>query len=172
MGNIINELLLLAGMRQIEIEQYPLNMARIVGEAQQRLIYMIEKYQAELILPNAWPAALGHAPWVEEIWVNYLSNGLKYGGKPPRLHLGAAAGSNGLVRFWVRDNGPGLTPAEQARLFTEFTRLNQVKTDGHGLGLSIVRRIVEKLGGQAGVESEGIPGRGCTFFFTLPKANE
>ena len=68
----------------------------------------------------------------------------------------------------MRDNGPGLTPEEQARLFTPFTRLDQVRARGHGLGLSIVRRIVEKLGGQVGVESE--VGRGSFFFFTLPGA--
>lgn len=170
MNNIVNELLLMAGMRRTEVEQYPLNMARIVGEARQRLSYMIEEREAELILPADWPVAVGHAPWVEEVWANYLSNGLKYGGQPPRLHLGAAAGSDGMVRFWVRDNGPGLSPEQQTQLFVEFTRLNQIKTEGHGLGLSIARRIVEKLGGQVGVESEGIPGQGCTFFFTLPQA--
>jgi signal transduction histidine kinase len=66
----------------------------------------------------------------------------------------------------VRDNGPGLDPADQARLFTPFTRLDQVPVKGHGLGLSIVQRIIEKLGGEVGVESE--PGQGSTFFFTLP----
>jgi signal transduction histidine kinase len=172
MNNIVNELLLMAGMRRTEVEQYPLNMARIVGEARQRLSYMIEEREAELILPADWPVAVGHAPWVEEVWANYLSNGLKYGGQPPRLHLGAAANPDGMVRFWVRDNGPGLSSEQQTHLFTEFTRLNQIKTEGHGLGLSIARRIVEKLGGQVGVESEGIPGRGCTFFFTLPQAIE
>jgi signal transduction histidine kinase len=74
------------------------------------------------------------------------------------------------VRFWVRDNGPGLPPEEQTRLFTPFTRLNQTRARGHGLGLSIVRRIVEKLGGQVGVESE--VGRGSVFSFTLPAAKQ
>jgi signal transduction histidine kinase len=73
-----------------------------------------------------------------------------------------------VIRFWVRDNGLGLTAAEQARLFTPFTRLEQVRTKGHGLGLSIVRRIVEKLGGDVGVESQ--VGHGSTFFFTLAGA--
>ena len=71
----------------------------------------------------------------------------------------------------VKINGnevcPGLgTPEEQARLFTPFTRLDQVSVKGHGLGLSITRRIAEKLDGQVGVESE--VGQGSTFWFTLP----
>ena len=73
-----------------------------------------------------------------------------------------------MVRFWVRDNGPGITPEDQARLFVPFTRLGQARVGGHGLGLSIVRRIVEKLGGQVGVESQ--VGQGSVFSFTLPGA--
>lgn len=171
MRSIINELLLLAGMRKVEVEQMPLNMAAIVGEAQSQLSHVIAEHQAEISLPEEWPVVLGHAPWIEEVWVNYLSNGIKYGGKPPRLRLGASV-ADGMVRFWVRDNGPGLVPADQARLFTEFTQLRQVQITGHGLGLSIVRRIIEKLGGEVGVESTGIPGEGCTFFFTLPQSDK
>ena len=100
------------------------------------------------------------------MWVNYLSNGIKYGGRPPRVELGATVQPDGMVRFWVRDNGPGILLEEQARLFTLFTRLDQVQVKGHGLGLSIARRIVEKLGGQVGTESE--IGQGSVFSFTLP----
>jgi len=82
------------------------------------------------------------------------------------VELGATPQPDRMVRFWVRDNGPGLTPEEQALLFTPFTRLDQARAKGHGLGLSIVRRIVEKLGGQVGVESE--VGKGSVFTFTLP----
>ncbi len=72
-----------------------------------------------------------------------------------------------MVRFEVRDNGPGITPEDQTRLFTTFTRLDIEKADGHGLGLSIVQRIVNRLGGEVGVEST--LGEGSTFYFTLPK---
>ena len=120
------------------------------------------------MLPDHWPIALGYSPWIEEVWVNYISNAIKYGGRPPRVELGATVQADGMVRFWVRDDGSGLTPAEQAQLFVPFTRLNKTPAKGNGLGLSIVRRIVEKLGGQVGVESEGLPGRGCVFSFTLP----
>ena len=172
--NIVNNLLLLASTNKQAVELKPLDMAKIVEETQHRLRNMILEYQPEISLPAEWPPALGHAPWIEEVWVNYLSNALKYGGRPPRLELGGELLPNvassditsRLARFWVRDNGRGLTPEEQARLFTPFERLSQANISGHGLGLSIVKRIVEKLGGTVGVESE--VGQGSTFFFTLP----
>jgi len=117
-------------------------------------------------LPDSWPVAIGYAPWAEEVWANYMSNGLKYGGRPPCLELGATPQSDGMVQYWVKDNGRGLSSEQQAILFTEFIRLNEVRVEGHGLGLSIVHRIVAKLGGQVGVESNDGPG--CKFYFTLP----
>jgi PAS domain S-box-containing protein len=168
MNNIIEELLLLAEVRTEEITLSPLPMGRVVAEAQRRLDYLIDEHQAKITSPDTWSPALGHAPWIEEVWVNYLSNGIKYGGKPPRLELGATTQADGMVRFWIRDNGRGLTSEEQARLFTPFTQLGQVRATGHGLGLSIVQRIVEKLGGHVGLESE--VGQGSVFSFTLPQA--
>jgi signal transduction histidine kinase/DNA-binding response OmpR family regulator len=168
MARIIDGLLLLAGVRKMEVKMRPLDMASIVAEAMQRLAGMIEESQAEVVLPDTWPVSLGYGLWVEEVWVNYLSNGLKYGGRPPRVELGATAQSDGMVRFWIRDNGPGLTPEVQTQLFIPFRRLDRLRAEGHGLGLSIVRRIVEKLGGQVGVESE--VGRGSVFSFTLKEA--
>jgi signal transduction histidine kinase len=168
MSNIIGDLLLLAEVRSKDMDLGPLDMASIVAEVRQRLSDVIEQSQAQIALPatSAWPVTLGYAPWIEEVWVNYLGNALKYGGQPPRIELGAETQPDGMARFWVRDNGPGLTPEDQARLFTPFTRLDHVKVKGHGLGLSIVRRIVEKLGGQVGVESQ--IGQGSVFSFTLP----
>jgi PAS domain S-box-containing protein len=164
-GRIIDELLLLASVRQAEVEIEPLDMEAAARESLQRLVDMIERYQAEIVLPETWPSALGYDPWVEEVWVNYLDNAIKYGGRPPRVELGAEELPDGRARFWVRDNGSGLSPEEQERLFRPFTRLDQAQTKGHGLGLSIVRRIVEKLGGEVGVESE--EGEGSVFSFTL-----
>jgi PAS domain S-box-containing protein len=168
MNNIIGELLLLSEVRRGEVATKPLDMASIVTAAQDRLAYLIEQHHAEIVTPDRWPTALGHAAWVEEVWANYLSNAIKYGGRPPRVELGATPQPDGTVRFWVRDNGQGLTPKEQVRLFTPFTRLHQVKAEGHGLGLSIVQRIMDKLGGKVGVDSK--VGEGSTFFFTLRQA--
>jgi signal transduction histidine kinase len=66
----------------------------------------------------------------------------------------------------VRDWGPGIPEEEQGSLFTAFGEHSKVRATGHGLGLSIVRMIVEKMGGRVGVESA--PGKGSTFYFTLP----
>jgi signal transduction histidine kinase len=170
-NTIIDELLILASVRQMEkVEIEPLDMASIVADAQKRLTGMIAEHQAEVVATDDWPVALGRGQWVEEVWVNYVSNALKYGGRPPWVELGAAEQEDGTVRFWVRDNGPGLTLEEKTQLFVPFTRLDQARAKGHGLGLSIVRRIVEKMGGQVGVESE--IGQGSTFFFTLPSASQ
>jgi two-component system sensor histidine kinase/response regulator len=103
---------------------------------------------------------LGYAPWIEEVWANYISNAR---GQPPQVTIGATAQPDGRIRFWVQDNGSGLSTEAQQRLFTPFTRLEQAHIKGHGLGLSVVQRIIEKLGGQVGVESMG-----STFYFTLP----
>jgi len=170
MSNIVSELLVLSSVRQMDVEFERLDMAAILDEAQQRLAEEIKTYNAEIILPSSWPQAKGYAPWIEEVWFNYLSNGIKYGGDPPRLELGVTEQQEGTLCFWVRDNGPGLTAADQEELFTPFTKLSQVRAKGHGLGLSIVRRIMERLGGTVGVNSEA--GDGCTFWFTLSPATD
>ncbi|MCB0165907.1 MAG: GAF domain-containing protein [Anaerolineae bacterium] len=170
MSHIIDELQVLTGVRRSRIIPKPLSMLRIVAEVQQRLAHLIQEYEAKVVVSEYWPPALGHKPWVEEVLAYYLSNAIKYGGQPPRVHIGATAQSDGMVRFWVRDNGPGFTLEEQAQLFTEFAHLSQRRVTEYSLGLSIVKRIVTKLGGQVGVESDGIAGEGSIFTFTLPRA--
>jgi signal transduction histidine kinase len=167
MAETIDALLLLAQVRELdEIDVIPLDMGAVVDQALSNLSSLIEKAEATVILPDVWPIALGYAPWVREVWLNYISNAVKYGGKPPRLEVGADAPQDGFVRFWVRDNGHALQMAEPMQLFAPFTRLRKAEAEGHGLGLSIVQRIVTKLGGQVGVVSE--PDGGNTFSFTLP----
>ncbi len=167
-SRIIDDLLLLASVRQQDVDVKVLDMAAIQQEVEVRIAPLIARYQAKIIWPADWPCVLGYPLWIEEVWVNYLSNAIKYGGTPPCIEVGAARGE-GLVRFWVHDNGDGLSAEQQAQLFGTFKRL-VTKAEGHGLGLSIVKRIVEKLGGQVAVESAGLPGLGSLFSFTLPAA--
>lgn len=168
--NIVNELLLLASLRRREVPLSPLSMKDIVQAVLNRLSSFVERYQAEVTLVGDWPTVLGYRPWVEEVWVNYLDNALKYGGQPPRIEVGGAAQPDGTVRYWVRDHGDGVAPEDQPRLFHPLIQIENIRTSGHGLGLSIVRRIVDKLGGSVGVESSGVPGEGCCFYFVLPNA--
>jgi two-component system sensor histidine kinase/response regulator len=168
---IIGQLLQLSGVRRTEgVQVEALDMSKIVAEALDRLSLLIGERQAQVRAPDEWPMALGHSRWVVEVWANYVSNAIKYGGCPPHVELGADPAEGTLVRFWVRDYGPGLTPERQALLFTPFEHMHQIRAQGHGLGLSLVRRIVEKLGGEVGVESK--PGKGSLFFFTLPARPE
>lgn len=168
--DIIESLLLIASPEAIHVEL--LDMAVLVKTACTNLATLIEQHHAEVAIPSTFPPVLGHPVLVERVWDNYLSNALKYGGRPPVLEIGSTQQVDGMVRFWVRDNGPGLSEEAQKQLFTPFTRISslgsQPPAQGHGVGLSIVRRIVERLGGKVNVESA--PGCGSTFSFTLPGA--
>lgn len=167
--SIIDTLLLFASVRsQDDIEREMLDMASIVADSHDRLAHMLKTSQAKVIIPAEWPVAVGYAPWVTEIWVNYLSNAIKYGGTPPVIEIGGTRQPDNTVCFWVRDNGMGIGPEKLARVFGKFDRLGEVHIEGHGLGLSIVKRITEKLGGWVSVES--IVGEGSTFSFILPTA--
>lgn len=168
MNSIVDNLLLLSEASQVEVTTGPVDMASVVATMRRRLGHLIKTRHAQIGYPKSWPTAMGYGPWVEEVWANYLSNAIKYGGEPPCVELGAAPQPGGMIRFWVRDHGPGIPPEAQKRLFTPFTQLGQAHQGGHGLGLAIVLHIVEKLGGQVGVESEG--SKGSLFFFTLPAA--
>jgi len=167
LNEIIEELLVLSGVRRQHVQPVPLDMAALAAEAVDRLESLLRETGARVELPAAWPPACGHAPWVIEMWVNYIGNAAKYSGPAPRITLGAEpAGDPARTRCWVQDCGPGLDAAAQAKLFVPFSRITTVRAKGHGLGLSIVRRIAEKLGGAAGVTSA--PGAGARFWFELP----
>ncbi len=164
--NIIDALLLLAGVSRGKVVSFePLEMKIVVDNALLRLHHLTQ--EAAIEVPQQWFSSVGYAPWVEEIWVNYLSNALKYGGNPAHIQLGSEKVNDGtMIKYWVKDNGAGIPDEEQNQLFTPFTRLQTGRIDGHGLGLSIVQQIAEKLHGDVGVESQ--QGTGSLFYFTLP----
>jgi signal transduction histidine kinase len=168
MRTIIDELLLLASIRKMDdLQTRPLAMRDIVSDAVARLQITLEEAGAAIVVSEVWPTAIGYAAWIEEVWANYISNAIKYGGQPPQIELGAS-GEHGMVTFWVRDNGPGIPAEALDALFKQFSRLDTARAQGHGLGLSIVKSIITKLGGEVGATSA--PGEGSTFYFTLPAA--
>ncbi len=168
--HITTELLTLASVRQQEIKLVSVNMQKLVLDAMSRLKDVIHAKGAEILLPYTWPEVLGYEAWLEEVWLNYISNAIKYGGTPPVIQIGSDFLPDERIKFWIKDNGKGLSREEIELLFTKFIRLDTTRAEGHGLGLSIVKRIVEKLNGEVGVESQNIPGEGCVFYFILPLA--
>jgi len=166
-GNIMDTLLFLAELFQDKPAKLTLlDTDEIVTTViEKRLASLIQQYQAKIKLAEIWPSVPGVRLWLEEIWINYISNALKYGGRQPHLELGAAPFPPDFVRFWVRDNGEGITKVEQERLFQPFD-LQQLQVKEDGLGLPMVQHLVEKLGGSVGVEST--KGKGSVFYFILP----
>ncbi|RMF64136.1 MAG: histidine kinase, partial [Bacteroidetes bacterium] len=116
------------------------------------------------------PAVDGDRMRLLEVWQNLISNAAKYMGEQPspRIEIGCKPLGD-EVCFYVRDNGVGIPPAYHEKVFELFERLG-TDTEGTGVGLALVKRIVEFHGGRIWVESEGM-GRGSTFYFTLPKSS-
>jgi hypothetical protein len=172
MNKIIDSLLLLASVRKSDVVFERLNMNKVLAESLNRIYSMKIEANASINAPETLPVVLGNPQWIEEVWMNYLSNALKYGGESPKIDINyeiikSEKSNKKMVRFSVRDFGPGISEENQKLLFNKFERLNQLKSIGYGLGLSIVRRIVEKQGGEVGVESKNIEGEGTTFHFSL-----
>ena len=173
LDSIVQELLLFATTRRGAVTPVPMDMGAIFAEAMDRLRPTLEATGARVTVTTDWPDVLGYAAWIETVWFNYVGNGAKYGGHPARLTVGSdPVDAEGRIRYWVQDTGPGLTAAEQEQLFLPFSRVAGTASgrDGHGLGLSIVQRIMDRLGGAYGVESDGVAGEGSRFWFALPAA--
>ncbi len=119
------------------------------------------------MLPNL-PNVYGDRIRLRELLQNLIENAIKFRGDQAYLKVEIGAQDGGAeVICHVRDNGSGIDPAYHEKIFGLFERLDP-QFEGTGIGLSLARRIVELHGGRIWLESEG-PGKGSTFFFTLPK---
>ncbi len=164
-ANVIREMLFFARLHKEEVTLQSFDMRAVVHEALKRLDHLIVEHRAEINPGVSFPAVLGHPGWVEEVWYNLLNNAIAYGGRPPRIQLGARVLKNGYAKFWAKDNGAGLSQEALAQVRTGDVH-GALKVHGHGFGLSIVHRIVKKLGGE--VHAESAEGKGSVFSFTLP----
>ena len=169
-GDIIDALLLLSTVSNEQVEHKPIAMKRLVKEALRQLEKERLSAQATVKMSGKWLTAAGHAPWVGEVWLNYLSNAFKYCEPPVELELGSSKEGAGFIRYWVQDNGKPLTHEEREKLFVPFSRLHHEGIDGHGLGLTIVQRVVGKHGGIVGVDTPDSGGN--RFYFTLPAGHD
>jgi len=115
------------------------------------------------------PLVMADAEMIRRVLINLLENACKYTPNGEHIWIGAQQETEGWVRFWVRDTGPGIPPEEQDTLFEKYTRASTSKgAEGLGLGLAYCRLAVEAHHGQIGVYSR--PNEGATFYFTLPIA--
>jgi signal transduction histidine kinase len=124
-----------------------------------------------IIQPPQWPRVTYSRLRLRQVFSNLVSNAFKFLGQQPapQVELGwqvITENEADFIEFFVRDNGIGISPDYHARIFGTFERLRQIDVPGTGIGLSIVKRIVEGRGGAVRVESA--PGSGATFLFTVP----
>jgi PAS domain S-box-containing protein len=172
MSQIIDSLLLLAGLRDATVTLDPVDVQPVVEGALMRFQQPIQDRGIRVTVDPDLPPALAYGPWLEEVFANLIGNAVKYIGRDnpaPRISIHGYRCAD-VVRYEVEDNGLGIKPENRQRLFQMFARFHQGESKGHGLGLSIVQRIVTRLGGTLGVESE--VGKGSTFWFALPRSDQ
>lgn len=163
------DLLAFARLGNSPVVKGSVDLGRLVGAAQQQ----VEPAAAGRSV--AWdigplPTVRGDASLLEQVFVNLLSNALKYTGKREhaRIEIGAHPAQEDGHMVWIRDNGVGFDMAYADRLFSPFQRLHHSEEfEGNGMGLANVRRIVERHGGT--VSAQGAPGQGATFSVWLPR---
>jgi PAS domain S-box-containing protein len=170
LDTLINELLdvsrITVGRLDLEISEFDVAalVREVVGRFQQELDWGHHTVTLELGGPviGRWDRLR-----LDQVVSNLLSNAMKYGGERKLIEMGVATGPAG-VEVWVRDHGVGISPEDQDRIFERFERLISVRHfGGFGLGLWIVRQIVEAHGGRVRVQSA--PGQGSTFTVEVPR---
>ena len=139
-------------------------MGEIVSGVLQQLESRTLKRRAAIVQPASWPEVAGVDLWLGVVWWNLLANALQHAGESPRIEFGWRE-ETGKTRFWISDNGPGVPADRRDQLFQPFDSLHEPDSR-HGLGLSVVQRLVELQGGDYGYEAN--PRGGSRFFFTLP----
>ncbi len=164
---LIADLLSLAHVGSQALPMTPVALDSVLADVLRQLEPRIRDAGAT-VTHDALPSVAADARQIGQLLQNLIVNVLKFRGKlAPLIHVGA--GREGEAwRISVSDNGIGIEPRFQTRIFEMFQRLH-LRTDyeGTGIGLAICKKVVERHGGRIGVDSE--PGRGSTFFFTLPR---
>jgi signal transduction histidine kinase len=125
--------------------------------------------RAQIAVDPGLPSVRGHRATLHRALANLISNAAKFvaPGTQPRIHVSGEI-REGWVRLWIEDNGIGIPPEHQERVFGIFERLHKQKEyPGTGIGLAIVRKAMERVGGRAGVDSQ--VGKGSRFWIDLPK---
>jgi PAS domain S-box-containing protein len=166
MSDLLNGLLELSRVGRIINPPMNISMDKLVQDVLELLAGSIAERQAKIAVQPGLPPAYGDPQRLQEVVQNLVENALKFSAPdlPPEIEIGCQAGDS--KAYFVRDHGLGVEARHQESIFGLFNKLNP-RTSGVGIGLALVRRIIEFHGGAVWVESGGA-GQGATFYFTLP----
>ena len=171
MDTLIRDLLAYSRVGRTAMALVPVELGHVVRESFMQLAAIVQDSGAAIAIEDELPVVLAHHPVLVQAVTNLLSNAIKFvaPGERPRVRVRAERRGE-TVRLWVEDEGIGIAAESQERIFTAFERLHPADHyPGTGIGLAVVRRGIERMGGQVGVESE--PGRGSRFWIELPAAD-
>jgi signal transduction histidine kinase len=169
MQQLIEDLLQVSRLSRRPNELQVVNLNDVLREVQERFEYVMAEKQAQLCIPEPLPTFACDRVRIGEVFANLISNAIKYADKPqPRIELRCHLREDGYYQFSVADNGPGIEPQYFEKIFEIFQRLGKKEEqEGTGVGLTIVKKIVELHNGRVWVESA--VGQGTTFYFTVIK---
>lgn len=168
LGALIDDLLAFAQLKQLELSKHAVDTNILVQATLDELGAPWANRQVELRVGDL-PASPGDPALLKQVWLNLLSNALKYTNKRDKaeIEIGCRK-ANGVDVFFVRDNGTGFDMRYVDKLFGVFQRFHRAEDyEGTGVGLAIVQRIVHRHGGS--IWAEAVVDRGATFYFTLEK---
>jgi PAS domain S-box-containing protein len=167
MKRLIDDLLLLSRISKLTEKRAEIELAPLINDVLEELRFSIRERKAEIIVQAGMPPVVGVDTHLRIVFRNLIANALKFCDKPiPRIEIGSRTSGDSTTIF-VRDNGIGIEPAHFDKIFLIFQRLHRKdEYEGVGAGLTIVKKIVESLGGRIWVESTA--GQGATFVFTIP----
>jgi two-component system CheB/CheR fusion protein len=166
---LLRDLLDYSRISQGQIHLHPIELESAIMMAIRQSREQISQTSAEVNVVQPLPAVIAHKPSLVQAIMNLISNAVKFVAPEtrPRVTIRAEE-QDSNVRIWVEDNGIGVSPEQQARIFRIFERGEPRKYPGTGIGLAIVRKSVERMGGETGVDSE--PGMGSRFWIQLKRA--
>jgi signal transduction histidine kinase len=170
LGTLISDLLAFSRLGRESLTMSAIPMEQLVREVWEETLAVWPGSRADLQL-GPLPSAVGDARLVRQVWANLLDNGVKYSSQVAQPRIEVSGSSDGeYVRFEIRDNGIGFDMKDAGKVFMVFQRLvDDVRFSGTGAGLAIVRRIVERHGGEVWVETA--VGEGASFGFSLRAAH-
>jgi signal transduction histidine kinase len=165
--DLVTSLLQLARSAEGAVERRTVHTDALVREVADLLIGATAAAPQVVAIEGELPDLQADPALVRQVFANLLANAVKFSASADRPHVEVGAGRepDGTLIFHVRDNGIGFTEAQVRELFVPFRRLHADRFEGHGIGLTIVRRIVERHGGR--LWAEGRPGQGATFYFSF-----